>query len=241
MSEEKPSTLTIKVIVRHSKACRKSFPGLTLESRECNCRKSLWIYENGKDTYISARTRSWEDAERFALAEMDRRNPDKQKVKELEEQLAQKKADEAAKTLSIKDATDRWLASMKLTKEGSITVVQSMIKRILAWAEDNNIQNVADVNPDNLDLWRSKWSPVSEESYNQMAPETQKHFRSYLRRFFQYIVDLDCYITKNPAAKLKPIKGSSARTKPLTQSQFQELMTAIVLFCAAQTGIRGGR
>jgi site-specific recombinase XerD len=243
MNDQTPSTTTIKVIVRHSKACRKKFPELTQESKNCCCRKSLYIYENGKDSIISARTRSWEEAENRAQAEKDKRDPLKQKVKELEARLAEKEAATAAeaaaltaKKLSIKDATDRWLNAQKPKKESTRKAHKLAMSRIRDWAADAEIATIDAVSAVDLDKWRGEWKLDAKKPYNQIGLTTQNHFQVYLKSLFRYLEGLEL-IVKNPAAQLKSIKPNHEEAKPLMIPQFNELLAVIKPFCAAQNGI----
>jgi hypothetical protein len=81
--------LTISVFTRHSTECPKSD---NPQWKRCNCRKSLYIREGGKTTYVSAKTRSWEQAERIAQAERDKRDPVKVKLQNIAESEAAKDA-----------------------------------------------------------------------------------------------------------------------------------------------------
>jgi formylmethanofuran dehydrogenase subunit E len=51
-----------------------------------NARKSLYIREHGKTAYVSAKTRSWEQAERVAARERDKRDPVKIELQKIAEQ-----------------------------------------------------------------------------------------------------------------------------------------------------------
>lgn len=66
------TSLTITVFTRHSGDCSKQNDP---QWKRCKCRKSLYIREGGKTRYMSAKTRSWEEAERVARAELDKRDP----------------------------------------------------------------------------------------------------------------------------------------------------------------------
>ncbi|MGC2528886.1 MAG: hypothetical protein WA639_14140, partial [Candidatus Acidiferrum sp.] len=57
-------TRTVTVVTRHSADCKDKTRGP--DWRRCACRKSLVVYEGGKTLRISAKTRSWEAAEKFA-------------------------------------------------------------------------------------------------------------------------------------------------------------------------------
>ena len=54
-----------------------------------------------------SRTRSWEEAERFAQHERYRRDQDKRKLREIEEQEVQKLSLRKEKNITVKAAADR--------------------------------------------------------------------------------------------------------------------------------------
>src|ERR1035441_2631772 len=98
MTVEPVSSSTITVFPRHSADCpRRDEP----QWKCCNCRKSLYIRENGKTTYVSAKTRSWEQAERFAQAERDKRDPVKVQLQKIAEAEMAKAEASAAKLVPI--------------------------------------------------------------------------------------------------------------------------------------------
>ena len=71
----KTGTTTVTVFVRHGTYKGITCPKTDPQWKRCNCRKSVYIYENGRDTVVSAKTRSWEAAEKFAQVERDLRDP----------------------------------------------------------------------------------------------------------------------------------------------------------------------
>lgn len=233
-----PSSITITVFTRHSEICKKKNPTFSRDYKKCNCRKSLYIYEGGEDKVISAKTRSWEEAERFAQEQRALRDPITRKLREIEEREAEREAAAVAaqrkKTLSIEDATTRWINAQKPKTEGTARAHSRVKKRIDAWAADNNIATVGEVTADNLDEWRGEWGPEADEDYNQIGPTTQCDFQYYLKAVFKYVVDIG-YLDRSPAANLKPIDKDRMPALPLSQHQFVELLAAIAPFCAAQT------
>jgi hypothetical protein len=111
----KPQTTTITVFTRHSDDCPRTDPGW----KRCKCRKSLYIYEVGKVRYLSAKTRSWEQAEKVAQSERDRRDPEKIALRRIAESEAAKSAALMAGAVSIETALDRWFVSMKISNSGT--------------------------------------------------------------------------------------------------------------------------
>ena len=78
------SVVTVKVYTRHSPSCpRREQP----DWARCHCMKWLYVYHNGKDRFVSAKTRSWEKAEQKAREMRDSFDPAKQLERQLEAKL----------------------------------------------------------------------------------------------------------------------------------------------------------
>lgn len=231
-----PSTTTIRVFTRHSSGCSKK------EDRNwrcCNCRKSLYVYENGAVRFVSAKTRSWEQAEKLAQMERDLRDPAKRKERELDalrQKIEFEAASKKAKNITVAEATERWIASQKFTSKETETINKHAAKRIQTWASDQGIESLSDVTADMLDLWRGLWSGEAEKKYNRIGATSQSHFQGYLKRFFRYAVRIGL-LTQNPAQELRSIPKNPKRTEVLTPAQYQELLDVIPRFTAAQTGM----
>jgi hypothetical protein len=81
------SVRTVAVNVRHSANCKDKKRGS--EWRKCRCPKALLVYQgqgSGKNRRLSAKTRSWEVAEKRAEELRDSWNPDKVELKRLASQ-----------------------------------------------------------------------------------------------------------------------------------------------------------
>jgi len=171
------------VIVRHSPKCRTKHPTYDQHSRKCNCRKALYIYEGGQDRTISAKTRSWEEAEKFAQREWDRRDPAKQYLQELEDHEAQKVELQKAKNITVSVATERWLRSVKTESVETAVIYKRAAWRIATWAADRGIETVRGIAADVVDEWRGTWDTTAEKRYSRIGPTSQSHFQGRLRRF----------------------------------------------------------
>jgi hypothetical protein len=160
------ATTTISVFTRHSPECPKRD---NPQWKRCNCRKSLYIYEGGKVKYISAKTRSWESAEKIAQQERDARDPVKQELQKIAEREAQKDAAARSKGVPFETALDRWISGLKGQEEATRSCYQTIKRTLLHWAEGKGIQNVGDVTADLLDEWVGKWSPDAPDRENRLA------------------------------------------------------------------------
>ena len=102
----RPKTQTISVHTRHSADCSKKGEP---QWRRCKCAKYLYLLRDGKDTTVSAKTRSWEKAEQQAQEIRDSWDPVKQRLRELDELKQARELGE----VTITHALERWLASVK--------------------------------------------------------------------------------------------------------------------------------
>jgi len=210
------------VFTRHSQTCRRRDDP---QWKRCDCRKSLYIREGGRTTYVSAKTRSWEQAERFAQAERDKRDPVKRELQKIAEAEAAKKTAVEAKLVTLKDALAQWINGMKSPTETSIDAYTSTTRRILRWAEHEGLVHVTDVTSNQLDRWRSSLSPDSPEKMNRLALTSQAALLTRIKAFFRWAMGMR-FIDRDPTLILKPITPDESSTWPLTTTQFDELLSA---------------
>ena len=122
---------------------------------------------------MSARTRSWEQAERLAQAERDLRDPVQIALRRIKEQEAAKIAAEKAQNITLAAACDRWIASQKFKSDKTATIYRRAAWRIKAWAQDQGIEDLRDVTPDLLDEWRSLWATDAERKYDRIPTRSK--------------------------------------------------------------------
>lgn len=214
------STLTISVFTRHSEGCsQRENP----QWRRCDCRKSIYIYEHGKVVYKSAKTRSWEQAEKVAQAERDKRDPVKIELLKIAEQEAAKRQAERAQLRTLVDSLDQWLAENKNVKPSSLAAYKSTQRKITEWATANSLVYVSDVTSDHLSKWKAQWDPEAKDKQNRMALTTQVALQTRIRSFFRW-AHAHGIIARNPAAPLRAINPGDSETMPLTPKQFQEVL-----------------
>lgn len=150
------ASFNISVFTRHSAACSKRDDP---QWKRCNCRKSLYVREGGKTRYVSAKTRSWTQAERVAQAERDKRDPVRMELQKIAESNAS-----AYKPMS--EALEQWVSGMKGLTESSRGAYLSTAPRIQRWADRMEVKHVSDVTPSMLDEWRGSWAPDAEDREN---------------------------------------------------------------------------
>ena len=211
------TTTTVTVFTRHSADCKKSDP----QWKRCNCRKSLYIYADGKVTYKSAKTRSWETAEKAAQAERDARDPVLIRLKE----IADAESAKASGAITVEAATDRWLKGFKEQPPSTAKAYRGMTAKVTRWATLKNVRYLKDVTPDMLDEWRGEWSPDAERIDDRLNATSQNQFLMRLKAFFTWATNLDL-IVRDPSRSLQSIKPKGEQTWPLTAKQFEELLAA---------------
>jgi site-specific recombinase XerD len=223
MSAIEIATTTISVFTRHSPECpQRENP----QWKRCHCRKSLYIYENGKVRYVSARTRSWEQAEKVAQSERDARDPVKRELLKIDEMKAKLKADAKAKELSLEVAVDRWIAGIKGHGVATSSSYQTIKRKLMRWAALKDIENIGEVTSDLLDEWISQWSPDAESKENRLSLTTQGFRLSRIRSFFKWALAIKL-IDEDPTAPIRSIKREQEEaTMPLTPAQFEQLIEA---------------
>ena len=219
---EPVASFTITVFTRHSADCSKADDP---QWKRCKCCKSLYIREGGKTKYVSAKTRSWGQAEEYAQSERDKRDPVKRELQKIAESEAAKQAAYLAKMKSLAEALEQWLDGMKSPGKSSLGAYRSTARKILRWAERTEIVFVSDVTPDLLDKWRSSWSLKAKDPLNRLALTSQAALCTRLKAFFRWAAGME-YTPRNPALMLKAITPDESQTWPLTPAQFEELLAA---------------
>jgi hypothetical protein len=184
---------------------------------------------------VFAKTRSWEQSEKFAQAERDRRDPVKQRLREIEEQEIHKTTLQQTQDITIDEATERWVASQRPETIGTARIYKRASGRIREWATDRGINRVSEMTANELDLWRGTWSASAEKEYSRMGQTTQSHFQGRLQKFCRWCVDTGKF-AKNPAVFLKHIPFNNEETQPLTPVQFNELLASIEIYVAVAKG-----
>ena len=225
MAKEAVTTTSIAVWTRHSIGCPKRRDS---HWKRCGCQKSIYIYEGGKVTYKSAKTRSWEQAERVAQAERELRDPVKVKLREIDERDAQKRARDAAivaNRTKVEDAVNDWLATHKASAASTANTHKIFTQKVSRWATHVGVEYLDDITKQMLDKWRGNWSPSAVRKDDRIGLTTQSHFLSRLKEFFRWAVATD-RLEGDPSLALGSIAQSEKRTLPLNCRQFDELLAA---------------
>ncbi len=120
------SAKTVNGMVRHSFGCKDRCRGNLW--RKCRCPKSLLVYEgqgSGKNRRVSAKTRSWEQAEKRAQELRDSWDPEKVELKHLraEKERQQVRLEEAVSLFLVDQMT-------RLGENGSVRNSRSLLGHV---------------------------------------------------------------------------------------------------------------
>lgn len=198
----------ITIFVRHRLGCK--YTGNEF-SRKCSCRKHLRWTQGGKQYRVSAKTRSWEQAE------LNKRN--------LEIQLAGG-ALPSQQGHTLDEAIKTFLANKKA--QGISEHAYKMYVRELALLQSFSDKNrtftaSAALTMERLTAFRDTWTYGS--TYTQAV--TQKRLRHFLRFLYN-----NGWIERIPA--LSPIKIKSPETQPLSAAAYTKLLESITKVFAGE-------
>lgn len=206
------TTQTVKVYTRHSPTCaRRDRP----DWARCSCMKWLYIYRNGKDQAISAKTRSWEKAEEKAREIRDSFDPTKQLQRELKAKL-----NVANGQVEISFAIGQFQREvLRLNRaEATRSKHKQTLDRLLNWCgrQQPAISLLRELDVPTLRSWISSWTG---------APTTRHNQQQRIRTFFRFCHDQG-WLADNPAKKIKNVTPQQEETLPFTREQYEALLEA---------------
>jgi len=191
----------LTVYTRHYPPC----PRTDATYRRCRCPK--WIngtLASGQFIRESARTRSWENAERKARRLEFQSDPLNPSTPERNWRVAI--------DLAVKD----YLADEQARKLAKTSTCQSrtlLEKQLLKWAHANSLKFLDELTTAKLREFRASWE-------NGPLTTQRKHHR--LNGFFAFCMDND-WLLKNPAKKMKSVQVSAKPTDYFTPIEFARI------------------
>lgn len=227
-------TRTVSVYARHSADCKHKSKGGYF--RNCNCPKWLYIYDGEKDAPRSAKTRSWEEAEKQAQIIRDSFDPVKL-------ELAMLKAERDHEAVTLEKAVQTYYNDLRVSGTTESTI--NNYARVLGdvgrtgprfqggalprWVirfnndqpESKKLRHLSDFTTDILLQWRATWP--SEYKWNDYTS-----YQNWLavKMFFKWC-RAQGYIKDDPAKEMRQIKvQDGARTGVFSDEQMERIMTA---------------
>lgn len=201
---------TIEIFVRHAANCKYRDDE---RSKRCRCRKHLrWTWE-GKQYRQSAKTRSWDGAERA------------KRERELQYEAAQLGRPVADnKPVTVERAIQVFLADKIGAKTGGSTVskYKLTLSRLQDFFSQQNIYFLSEIKLAHLSMWRENWRSYYDSSFSL------RNNQSRIRHFFRYCHNAG-FIPDNPAAKLSAIriKEDDYDVVPFTDKEYRAILDAI--------------
>jgi integrase/recombinase XerD len=186
-----------------------------LKYRRCRCPKWIDGYVDGERVRQSAKTRSWEHAERNARLLEDASDPAKPPQ---------------PKVMTIADAVNVFMADEKgrsLSKETTKQSKTLFEKQLLPWAKHRGLNRLRDLTSAELVNFRATWKNNGLTSNRKL---------SRLVRFFAFCIQ-NGWLNENPAMKVKRSAPTSLPTGWFPKTEFQRIVDATY----AYGEWRGGR
>ncbi|PYY21032.1 MAG: hypothetical protein DMG62_21065, partial [Acidobacteria bacterium] len=194
----------LSVYTRHYPPCAQTDSNY----RRCRCPK--WMngtLPTGKFVRLSAKTRSWELAERKAraleLAHDPLRPPDQPNALRI-------RIEQAVKDF-LEDEEARQLA--KTSRAQSKTLLQ---RQFLEWAKSNRLVFIDEISTPLLRQFRASWK-------NSAITTQRKHHR--LNSFFAFCVENE-WLLRNPSKRMKEVQVTVQPTDYFTPEEFQQIVDA---------------
>jgi integrase/recombinase XerD len=218
------STATVTVYPRHNAACSKRG---AKQIRHCQCPK--WIYENynGTDRRYSAKTRSWNIAEKIRQEIEDSHDPIKAELKKLKET-------QQAKRIPISDAAESYFLDVAARHLADSTQRKHRLtvgKRLLPWSERNGFRYLDELTVAQLTKWRSTWN---------LAPRSSQIEKERVVTFFDFCVRQG-FLERNPGRLLTRILTKPTPTDYFPRDEFEQLINATYLFVGRRSSKNGDK
>ena len=211
------NTLTrVKVYTRHNRNCPKRDRP---DWARCHCVKWLYIYRDGKDKLVSAKTRSWEKAEQKAREVWDSFDP----VRHLQRQLEAKTQAQKSQ-LEISVAVENFSQEIARLNRAEATRAKYTLTltRLLSWcaSQDVPITRLAQLDVATLRRWIQIWDG---------APTTRHNEHQRVITFFFFCIEQG-WIAENPAKKIRKVVPEQDETLPFSREQFDALIEATYFY-----------
>jgi integrase/recombinase XerD len=209
---QKLDSRTVAVYARHNSECpRKGNPYW----RKCRCIKYLYIYSNGASRQISARTRSWEKAEKRAQDIRESFDPARHLQREPEAGTSTHGGG-----IEIAQATDEFMKEIeRLNREEATRKKYKLtLARLSIWcaAQSPPVFLLSQLDVPTLRRWVLSWHG---------APTTRHNQHQRLIAFF-YFCTGQGWIKENPAKRIKNVPAEQDETLPFTREQYEALLEA---------------
>ena len=203
--------MIVRVFTRHLKGCPHAEEPNAGLFRRCSCPKHLQWSANNVQRRESARTRSWENAERFARAK--------------EKELVQLQTEGKPLTgpVTVAEAVEKFLADKRQQGlvDDTIEKLETIFeKQMLEWSTATHVVYLRDLNLERLREWRETWKG---------GALTRKKLQERVRGFFLFCQDSG-WISSNPSKGLSKIKAEGPPTDYFPKEEFTSIIDATYIY-----------
>jgi len=198
--------MEITVYKRHSKDCEHK---ADRAFRRCSCRMMLEWSESGKRFRVSAKTRSWTEAEQRARARMQDAH-----ARSLGEQP------KASEPVTLERAVEMFTAKKSSKHKQTRRKYQYTLNNLKAWAVRNGRHYLADITESDLEKYQASW--------NLKSNYAKRNEQERLRSFFRYCCSsAEIRLAYNPTAQLEHFNVSSDEPEdPYTEKEYKAIVAA---------------
>jgi integrase/recombinase XerD len=198
--------MSLSVYTRHSSHCQHAED---INYRRCRCPKYIQgVLDSGKSIRKSAKTRSWEKAEKIARAMEDPAT-----------------GAEAAPghLVPVEYAVDRFISAKEKEGLSESTLGRTTLilkKRLLPWTNDQSLFHIDQITGSHLELLRNSW---------KVSDSTRRMMQERLVGFFHYC-QKHGWIADNPAKALGRVRVKSKPTDYFPSDEFAKIIDATYIY-----------
>jgi integrase/recombinase XerD len=198
--------MSLSVYTRHSPDCPHADD---INYRRCRCPKYIQgILDSGKSIRKSAKTRSWEKAEKIASA--------------MEDPAPGAKA-APGNLVSVAEAVKRFISAKGKEGLAETTLDRTTLilkKRLLPWMDDHSIFHIDQITSSHLELLRDSW---------KVSASTRRMMQERLVGFFHYC-QRHGWIADNPAKALGRVRVRRKPTDYFPAEEFVKIVDATYIY-----------
>jgi site-specific recombinase XerD len=200
--------MEITVYKRHSKDCEHK---ADRAFRRCSCRMMLEWSENGKRFRVSAKTRSWTEAEQRARARMQDAH-----ARTIGE------PPKAGEPITLERAVEMFTAKKSSKHKQTQRKYQYTLRNLKAWAARNGRHYLADLTESDLEKYQASWTTLTSNYAKRNEQER-------LRSFFRYCcASAEIKLAYNPTAQLEHFNVTSDEPEdPYTEKEYKAIVAAV--------------
>ena len=198
--------MEITVYKRHSKDCEHK---ADRAFRRCSCRMMLEWSESGKRFRVSAKTRSWTEAEQRARARMQDAH-----ARTIGEQP------KTGEPITVERAVEMFTAKKSGKHKETIRKYQYTLRNLKSWAIRNGRYYLVDITESDLEKYQASWSVKSNYA--------KRNEQERLRSFFRYCcASAEIRLAYNPTAQLEHFQVASDEPEdPYTDKEYRAIVAA---------------